>query len=90
MLEAAEASGSCPDLVVSDHLMPYFTGLEVLEWAADHAPEVPFIILSAIAAPYIRHPAMLLGAVAVIDKPVDVRQLEIRIAEVLAKRRSNN
>jgi len=90
MLEAAEAAGAKPDLIVSDHLMPHLTGLEVLAWAARHAPEVPFIILSAFAAPHIREPALRLGAAAVIEKPVDLSLLRTRIAEILALRSRQN
>ena len=89
LLEAAEVTGRSPDLVVSDHLMPYATGLEVLAWAARHTPEVPFVILSAFAAPFVRRPALRLGALAVIDKPVDVDVLEARIAEILGRRLHN-
>jgi len=89
MLEAAEASGASPDLVVSDHLMPDLSGLEVLAWAARNAPAIPFIILSAFVASYIRQPALDLGAAAVIDKPVDTKVLRARIAEILAKTNDN-
>jgi two-component system chemotaxis response regulator CheY len=89
MLEAAEASGAKPDLVVSDQLMPHLTGLEVMAWAGRHAPGVPFIILSAFAAPHIREPALLMGAAAVLEKPVDVLALRTLIAEVLARSHKN-
>jgi len=83
LLEAADASGKSPDLVVSDHLMPLATGLEVLAWAAHHLPAVPFVILSAFVAPHVRQPALRLGAAAVIDKPVGIESLRARIAEIL-------
>jgi DNA-binding response OmpR family regulator len=89
MLEAAQASGAKPDLVVSDQLMPHLTGLEVLAWAGRHAPGVPFIILSAFAAPHIREPALLMGAAAVLEKPIDVVLLRARIDEVLARTQKN-
>lgn len=90
LLEAAEANGQAPDLVVSDHLMPHLTGLEVLAWVSQHAPETPFVILSALAVPYIREPALRLGAAAVIEKPIDVASLQTVIAEILAQRRRSN
>jgi CheY-like chemotaxis protein len=83
MLEAAGAAGQSPDLVVSDHLMPFATGLEVLAWATQHAPAVPFVLMSAFVAPHIRHPALRLGAAAVIDKPVGVEALRARLVELL-------
>lgn len=90
LLEAAEAQGMSPDLVVSDHLMPHLTGLEVLAWVSRHKPGLPFIILSALAVPYIREPALRLGAAAVIEKPVDVAQLQERLADILAERGESN
>lgn len=90
MLQAAEASGARPDLIVSDQMMPHLTGLEVLAWAARHAPEVPFIILSAFAAPHLREPALLLGAAAVIEKPIDLGLLGAQIAQILAQRHKDN
>jgi len=83
LLEAAEASGQNPDLVVSDHLMPFATGLEVLAWAVHHVPAVPFVILSGFVAPHVRQPALRLGAAAVIDKPVEIESLRARIVELL-------
>lgn len=90
LLEAAEEQGTSPDLVVSDHLMPHLTGLEVLAWAARHAPDLPFIILSALAVPYIREPALRLGAAAVIEKPIDVALLQQRLADIMAERGKSN
>jgi CheY-like chemotaxis protein len=87
MLEAAGATGRRPDLVVSDHLMPFATGLEVLAWAAEHVPAVPFVLLSAFMAPHIEQPARKLGAAAVIDKPVEVESLRSRIIELLEPKR---
>jgi len=90
MLEAAEAAGSTPDLIVSDHLMPHLTGLEVLAWVSRHANRTPFIILSALAVPHIREPALRLGAAAVLEKPVDVETLQVQIADILAQRSQDN
>lgn len=83
-LAALADAGKVPDLVVSDHRMPHATGLEVLEWARNYGPKVPFIILSAVAGPYIRQPALSLGAIAVLDKPVDLNSLKQQIVAALA------
>lgn len=90
ILQVAQANGTCPDLVVSDHRMPIATGLEVLEWAAVHLPDVPFILLSAFAASAIRTPALELGAAAVFEKPIAVHLLRQRIDEILTQRRRHN
>lgn len=89
ILEKLAAKGSVPDLVVSDHRMPYATGLEVLAWAAERTPEVPFILLSALAAPQIRKPALELGAAAVFEKPVDIAFLLAQVLIILEQRKSH-
>jgi len=90
LLEVLAARGSVPDLVVSDHRMPHATGLEVLAWTRERTPEVPFILLSAMAAPQIREPALELGAVAVFAKPVDIKFLLAQVGEILERKASSH
>lgn len=82
-LEQARAEARLPSLVVSDHRMPRSTGLEVLSWASKAVPEVPFILLSAFAAPQLHERALQVGARAVLDKPVDLRELRQFVVEVV-------
>lgn len=83
ILEAAEVSGKSPDLILSDHRMPFATGLEVLSWASRHVPGVPFLLFSAFAAPHVRQRALQLGAAAVLEKPIDLRVLKQTVAAIL-------
>jgi CheY-like chemotaxis protein len=87
ILEAAESSRNPPDLVVSDHRMPNATGLEVLAWAMLHAPDIPFILLSAFSVAQIREPALELGAAAVLQKPIDAITFYNQIDTLISQRR---
>jgi CheY-like chemotaxis protein len=85
MLEQAQRADTLPHLVLSDYRMPSITGLEVLSWVAESVPALPFILFSAFAAPDVRKRALELGAVAVLEKPVDMRVLKQKVADVLAR-----
>lgn len=87
-LEALSQGGEDPDLVVTDHRMPHATGLEVLAWARERTPDVPFILLSAVAVPHLQRPALALGAAAVLEKPVDIQSLLVQISEVLERKQA--
>jgi len=63
------------DLVVSDVVLPTLTGLEVLERFRSWDPFTPFIILTAFGSAAIRRAATRLGAVAVLDKPFEAKEL---------------
>jgi CheY-like chemotaxis protein len=85
ILEQAQKADALPDLVLSDYRMPSVTGLEVLSWVAESAPAVRFILFSAFAAPDVRKRALELGAAAVLEKPVDMRVLKQKVADVLGR-----
>ncbi|WNG13934.1 ATP-binding protein [Cystobacter fuscus] len=71
-----------PDLVVSDHMMPRRTGMELLrELRADAAlREVPFLLLSAARPPGLEE------ATAFLAKPVDLDTFERAVRQVLRVR----
>lgn len=63
------------DLVISDVRMPGLTGLEVLEHLRGADPFTPFIIVTAFGSRETRLAAARLGAVAVLDKPFEMKDL---------------
>jgi len=68
-----------PDLVISDHMMPHRTGVELLR-ALRSMPElaaIPFVLLSAA------RPQGLEEADIFLSKPVDVRTLEAAVHKAL-------
>jgi signal transduction histidine kinase len=71
-----------PDLVVSDHMMPRRTGVELLRTmrADPRLGSVPFLLLSAA------HPRGLEEADAFLSKPVDLDTFEAAVQRVLRSR----
>jgi CheY-like chemotaxis protein len=63
---------SAPDVIISDHRMPGWSGLEVLAGVRSLGSAVPFILITAFGNARLRDQAMRMGATAVIDKPVEV------------------
>lgn len=45
-VEALEASQ--PDLIITDIMVPYKSGIEIIEYAKNKYPECPIIVLSAL------------------------------------------
>jgi signal transduction histidine kinase len=71
-----------PDLVVSDHMMPRRTGVELLRTlrADPCLDDVPFLLLSAA------QPKGLEEADAFLSKPVDLDTFEVAVQQVLCSR----
>lgn len=80
LLSDARKDAAGIDLVVADVRMPELTGLEVLECLRDADPFTPFIIVTAFGDAPTRREAARLGAVAVLDKPFEIRAL-LRLVE---------
>lgn len=74
------------DLVLLDIMMPYLSGLEVLEQARQlpHRSELPFIVLTAKGQDADRERALELGAADFLTKPFSPNKLLVRINELLA------
>jgi len=68
------------DLVVADVRMPGLTGLEVLERLRGADPFTPYIVVTAFGSRETRLAAARLGAIAVLDKPFEIRDL-LRLVE---------
>jgi len=80
-LESATCThGLGVDLVVSDIRMPELTGLEVLERLRGADPFMPFIVVTAFGSPETRRAAARLGAMGVLDKPFEIKDL-LRLVE---------
>lgn len=73
-----------PDLVVSDHMMPRRTGVELLRTlrSDERLKTVPFLLLSAA------RPQGLEEANAFLSKPVDLGTFEAAVQQVLSERPS--
>lgn len=73
-------SGELPDLVITDMMMPYSSGLEVLMCAKQvYQKKIPVIVLSAMGQENVIIEAFKLGADDYVTKPFSPNELAIRV-----------
>jgi DNA-binding response OmpR family regulator len=77
-----------PDIIITDIMMPYFTGLEILNFVKSNpeTKDIPIIILSAATLEKTVLEAFNLGADDFVTKPFSPNELSIRIKKILLKR----
>lgn len=73
-----------PDLMTLDIRMPGMDGYEVLNRAKHLAPEMPIVVITAIDLPRMEEMLERSGAQAVLRKPIDLRNLQNIVAQLLA------
>lgn len=84
-LEAISAFDSYGfDIVILDVMMPGVDGLEVCRHIRAGNPDVPILMVSALARPDDVERGLRAGASLYVDKPVTPREVILRIHEVLA------
>jgi DNA-binding NtrC family response regulator len=75
------------DLVITDERMPDMGGIELLRWAAERVPEIPFIILTAYGSVGTAVEAMKLGAQEYLTKPLkSPEELRLVVKKALSQR----
>ena len=72
-----------PDMVLSDLMLPDGTGMDLLKVAAEHVPEVPFIMMTSYGEIQTAVEAMKLGARDYLEKPVNPQILREKISQLL-------
>lgn len=70
---------STPDLVISDIMMPYSSGLEIVGSLRKRESYIPIIILSGMGQEDVVMEAFQLGADDFITKPFSPNELSIRV-----------
>jgi DNA-binding response OmpR family regulator len=76
-----------PDVIISDIMMPYFSGMELLDFVRNELnSRVPVIIISTAGNETNILNAFDLGADDFISKPVSPAELLIRVDKLLRKR----
>ena len=77
---------SIPDIIVSDIMMPYFSGIELIDYVRnDLNSQVPIIIISSAGNEENVLSAFELGANDFIAKPVSPSELLVRVGRELQK-----
>lgn len=75
-----------PDIIVSDIMMPYFSGIELIDYVRNELLlQTPIIIISSAGNEENVLSAFELGANDFISKPVSPSELVVRIARELIK-----
>ena len=75
-----------PDIIVSDIMMPYFSGIELIDFVRNELrSKVPIIIISSAGNEENVLSAFELGANDFISKPVSPSELLVRVARELNK-----
>jgi two-component system response regulator AtoC len=75
------------DLVITDERMPGMTGIELIRWIRERAPETPVVVLTAYGSVDSAVEAMKLGAEDYLAKPLkSLDELRLVVARVLRQR----
>ena len=75
---------SVPDVIISDIMMPYFSGIELVDYLRNQLrSQVPIIIISTAGNEENVLNAFELGADDFISKPVSPTELLVRVGKVL-------
>lgn len=74
-----------PQLVITDIMMPYASGLEIVGKVKQSANSIPIIVLSAMGQENVVVEAFNLGADDFISKPFSPNELSMRVRRLLAR-----
>jgi DNA-binding NtrC family response regulator len=79
-LDAIAGGMPRPDVVLLDYRLPEVDGLEVLPDLRALSPESRVVLMTAFGTPEVTMRARALGAVRVVDKPIDLDDVEDLLA----------
>lgn len=80
---AHEQVRSGVDLVIADQRLPGMTGLQLVRALRKFQPELPVFMMTAYADLETAHEARTLGVAAFFKKPLDLKELGLRLDELL-------
>jgi DNA-binding response OmpR family regulator len=72
-----------PDLLVTDIMMPFVSGMELVGKVLERTPRIPVIVLSAMGQENVVLEAFSLGADDYMTKPFSPNELVIRVRKLL-------
>jgi len=70
---------SSPDLIITDIMMPFLSGLEIIGAVKKQGKKIPIIVLSAMGQENVVLEAFQLGADDYITKPFSPNELSMRV-----------
>ena len=73
-----------PDLVITDIMMPYASGLEIVGKVKQSGSKIPIIVLSAMGQENVVLEAFNLGADDFISKPFSPNELSVRVKRLMS------
>jgi CheY-like chemotaxis protein len=76
------------DAIVTDVMMPGFSGLDVLTAVQRHLDGVPVLVVTAFGDARVCRIAEALGSIAVLSKPFDLDDLRTTLANAIARPKS--
>lgn len=80
-----------PDMVITDIMMPYASGLEIVSFLrSEGVKKIPVIILSAMEQEKVVMEAFELGADDYITKPFSLNELAIRVKKLITQYQRNH
>jgi CheY-like chemotaxis protein len=82
-LAAFEAVPGRFDVVVADEVMPGLTGTELASVLRRHRPDLPIVLMSGYSSPVLTQQALSAGVSELLTKPLQSREIAIRLARVL-------
>ncbi|HVZ24529.1 MAG TPA: response regulator [Sediminibacterium sp.] len=77
-----------PDMVITDIMMPYASGLEIVSVVQKGAKKIPTIILSAMEQEQVVMEAFELGADDYITKPFSLNEMVMRVKKLTIRMKS--
>ncbi|MBE2272036.1 MAG: response regulator, partial [Anaerolinea sp.] len=91
-LEVLKSTPRTPDLIVSDIMMPYMNGIELLREVRKERAwlKIPFIFLTALSEKPDIHRGKMLGVDDYLTKPFDAEDLIIAVQSRLSRHRALN
>lgn len=81
-----QLKGQAYDVVIADLMMQPLDGLDLLSLAREYRPGCPVIIITAFGTPEARSEAARRGAVAFMEKPLVVSELQERVRVLVGDR----